>query len=152
MQTRDRERCLGECVGDGPFEVAIREGLDVPTREGTTELVGIVNAIPRFPRFTGTGQDGRMSRFNASGEFVFRGGISPNGGTDDAVYVVSVEEPPAPCDVTVRQRGGTIVATSDGGASAVQLPSCRLSSTVPSALVSRIPVSSSSGTSTDWER
>ena len=99
----------------GRFRVALLQRDVIEAGDGSGEVFGLLGQIPSSPRVTGPGDDSLQTRFNANGQFVFRGRTDPeDGGADfNAIYTVSIDPPPRTCDVTVRRRGRNLVLTGD---------------------------------------
>ncbi len=104
----------------GGVQMPIVAGTDFTAGDESFRCVGILQSLPSFPTVHGPGFDGRQSRFNQNGEFVFRARVTPasTGRTVDGIFVVSVDEVTVPetCDVTVKRAGKNLsVSGGDRG-------------------------------------
>ncbi len=92
---------------------------------GPYKVIQFINRVPTTFAFTGPGHDGRQSRFNARGEFVFRMRFdtAANGADRDGVFVLGSAaggggEEPAPTDANVAAKVKAGVLFLQGGANA----------------------------------
>lgn len=131
VETSDgRELLLREIVQGAPtgqFEIAIETfATELPLRD---DEIGTVSAlVPGFDSvggtvLGGTGLDGAPSRFDASGEFLFRVELERNSDFTplQAVYLTGSDEPVISGDVTVKQQGKHLFVTGNDVACAITI-------------------------------
>ena len=89
------------------FHIVVQRRDRLPMRSGMGVASGLLGEIPSSPRVRGPGTDGRQSRFNDRGEFVFRAFMNPDDNTANrsVIYTVSTDPARELCDVKVKQRG-----------------------------------------------
>lgn len=100
----------------GAYRVAVQQRKSFTTGNRVRQVVGLQSQRPTHFTMTGTGHDGRQSRFSPSGAFVFRARFdTPDDSTDrNGVFLLGLPEPEK-CDVKVRMRGRNLSISGGKG-------------------------------------
>jgi hypothetical protein len=101
-------------VAGGPFRIAIQQRETFAADRDEYEVTGIVSRRPTHFTFTGTGHDGRQSRFAPDGSFVFKARVDTADDPTDRSGIFVLTGPPKDlCDIQARVRRGNLEITAE---------------------------------------